>query len=197
MGFIERLGKGWHIVLQSFRVVQTDKELLVYPILQGLIILGLGALILIPTAFSRSVAGQNPGLLFAMFMFIAISYFVSAFFQAAIVSSASIRFGGKNPTLTDGFKQPLKRTFAIFTWAVFVFFVSLIISALRGNRRSASLGHTAAAGAAELTWSLITFYVIPIILFEKLSVFKAIGRSSSLFKKTWASTSLHALQYTP
>jgi len=60
MGFLERLGKGWHIVLQSFRVVQADKELLVYPILQGLLILGLGALILLPAIFSGT-AGQNPG----------------------------------------------------------------------------------------------------------------------------------------
>ena len=120
-----------------------------------------------------------------MFLFIAISYFVSAFFQATIVSSASIRFGGKNPTLSDGFKRPLGRLFALFTWAIVTFFVSLLISALRGNRRSGGFGRAAAAGAAELTWSLLTFYVIPIILFEKLSVFKAIGRSSTLFKKTW------------
>jgi hypothetical protein len=186
MGFLERLGRGWGIVLQSFRIVKADKEILVYPILQGIIILGLGALILLPLIFNAT-PGENPGFLLGVIIFTAISYLVSAFFQAAIVSSASIRFSGKNPSLKDGFIQPLKRFFALFTWAIVSFFVALLIGARRGKQQegNAQFESQAVASVAELTWSLITFYVIPVMLFEKLSVFKAIGRSSSLFKKTW------------
>ena len=192
MGFIERLGRGWHIVLQSFRVIQADKELLVYPILQGLIILALGVFV-----FASAFLGSSPaindvspapsGFLLFFFLFIILTYFISVFFQATIVASASIRFGGKNPALKDGFVQPIKRIFALFTWALVSFVVAMVLNALRSERSSGigSIGRNAVAGTAELTWSLITFYTIPVLLFEKLNVFKAIGRSSSLFKKTW------------
>ncbi len=184
MSFIERLGKGWHIVLQSLRVLQADKELLVFPILQGLIIISLGALILLPVGFSGAVTESS--LIFAIFLFLVSSYFISTFFQAAIVSSASVRFSGKNPSIGEGFKRPLSRLFALFTWAIVTFFVSILIGALRGKKQNGSgIGQETVAGAVKLAWGLLTFYVIPVILFEKLSIFKAIGRSSSLFKKTW------------
>jgi hypothetical protein len=44
------------------------------------------------------------------------------------------------------------------------------------------------AGLGNLAWSLATYFMIPILLFENDPVLKSVGRSGSLFKKTWGET---------
>ena len=41
------------------------------------------------------------------------------------------------------------------------------------------------AGIFGMLWSVLTFFVIPVMAYENLGVFQAIKRSSSLLKNTW------------
>jgi hypothetical protein len=39
-----------------------------------------------------------------------------------------------------------------------------------------------------VAWSVITFFVVPVILFEPLGVIESVKRSSSIFKQRWGET---------
>jgi len=67
-------------------------------------------------------------------------------------------------------------------WAVISATVGLILSAIRN--RGGAVG-SLAAGIAGTAWSLVTFFVIPVMIFEEKGVLTAIKNSVSLFKKTW------------
>lgn len=67
--------------------------------------------------------------------------------------------------------------------------VSLVLAALRGNGNGGNalldIGRMLGAGLLAVLWSLITFLVVPIIMFEDLGPVAAIKRSAHLLKERW------------
>ncbi len=67
--------------------------------------------------------------------------------------------------------------------------VSLVLSALRGNGSGGNallnVARMLGAGVLAVMWSLITFLVVPIIMFEDLGPVAAIKRSTHLLKERW------------
>ncbi|MEK6894872.1 MAG: DUF6159 family protein [Nanoarchaeota archaeon] len=190
-----KIATGWKITKQSFEVIKHDKEILIYPILATIsIIVVIGILtvlsflgILGVTLISSNLSYFSALVLLAIITICA--YFISVFFQAAIVTSATIRFSGRNPTLADGLRGPSKRIFSLFGWAAISALVGTILAALKrsGSNRSktVAIGSQIGAGLLGTAWNLITFFTIPIILFEKYGPIQSIKHSTHLFKKTW------------
>ncbi|MEK6908974.1 MAG: DUF6159 family protein [Nanoarchaeota archaeon] len=190
-----RISTGWKIVKQSFQVIKHDKEILIYPILAGisiLLVIGILGILSILGIVGASIISPDLSYISLFFFFgaiLVVSYFISTFFQAAIVTSATIRFSGKNPTLADGLRAPSKRILSLLAWGAISALVGTILSAIKRSSSNRSQGITIASeiGTSLLgtAWKLITFFVIPIILFEKQGPIQSIKRSSTLFKKTW------------
>lgn len=190
-----RIATGWSIAKQSFTVIKHDKEILIYPLLAAITIILTIVILLLIGAFgitgasliSAQVGTASAFLFFAVI--IVISYFISTFFQAAIITSATIRFSGRNPTLGDGLKGPTKHLLPLLVWASINALVGTILGALknagRRSSRGVSIGTQVAASAAGIAWGLVTFFTVPIILFEKQGPIAGIKRSWHLFKQTW------------
>ncbi len=190
-----RISNGWEIVKESWKGINADKEILVFPIFSFAII----ALISIPFFFLillGALTGQyiNEVLggisIYAFWIiYLILVYFIAVFFEAAIISSATIRLHGKSPTFSDGIKTPLKKLFPLFTWAITSLIVNGLLKALKGDGRGKStgmqIGTRAAAAILGIAWALLTLFVIPVMLFEHLSLFSSIKRSKDLFIKTW------------
>src|SRR4030042_7139214 len=60
--------------------------------------------------------------------------------------------------------------------------VGIILQAIR--ERAGILGRIA-AGIFGMAWNLLTFFVIPVMIFENLGVTTSVKKSAQLFKKTW------------
>ncbi len=191
----ERIKRGWEITKESFGIIKKDKEILVFPLIEGvfqLILFILFIVILLVGGIWASIVSKNfsdiliyiIGLIYLFFM-----YFIGIFFEAAIISSATIRLSGKNPNLGDGFRGPSRKIFKLFFWAIITLVVSIVLNLIsklgKGKGRGAEMAANVSAGIFGVTWSLLTFFVIPVLLFEKEGVFSSIGRSGRLFKETW------------
>jgi hypothetical protein len=187
---MSRISTGWKIAKQSFTVIKHDKEILLFPILSAittiLVVLGI---IFLGFGFDLATnSSEYSGLLMLAIIIVSI-YFISTFFQAAIITSATIRFSGKNPSFSDGLKGPSKKILTLLAWASINALVGTILEVLKRSSRNRSrginIGTQIGAGIIGMAWSLITFFTIPAILFENKSAISSIKSSSYLFKKTW------------
>jgi hypothetical protein len=184
--------RSYALVRTSWAALRQDKEILIFPILSGLASLGVAATFLIPVALSLVNAPSTPGSrehtslesihYLYLFAFYLVSYFVTIFFNVGVMKCAAIRMDGGDPTVTDGFKGAVAHAGGILAWALTAATVGVVLRVIED--RAAIVGKIASA-LLGLAWSLLTYFAVPVIIFENASVGQAIRRSGELFKRTW------------
>jgi Family of unknown function (DUF6159) len=183
-----RIGRSFRLLGASWQLLKTDKELLVLPLISFLFILIATAGIL-GLAWAGGLGRERETLtaLDYVYLFILyfVTYFIAIFFNAAVVGAAMIRLRGGDPTLRDGLRMAASKTGKIAGWAAISATVGLILRSL--EQRLGWLGDLI-VGLIGVAWSVITFFVVPVILFEPLGVIESVKRSGSLFKRKWGET---------
>jgi hypothetical protein len=177
----------WALVKASAGVLRADKELIVFPILSGVVGLAVLASFVLPGLlagfFDSFLAGgiQGIGLLGGL-SFYAVESFVVLFANSALIGAAMIRLRGGNPTVGDGFRIASKHVGAILVFSFFSGTVGLILRILaRGGKGLGRLG----AAIGGLAWNMVTYLVLPVLVVEEINPVEAIIRSATLLKKTW------------
>lgn len=183
---MERISRGFRLLGASWEVLKADRELLVLP-LMSFVAMALAMGVFVAAVFGSGTPGTaEEGLrtldyvLLGIFFF--ITYFIGIFFNAAVVGAATIRLEGGDPTVRDGLRAAYAKLDKIFIWAVLAASVGLILRAL--EERAGFLGRIVIAivGAA---WSAITFFVVPVLLYEPVSATGAVKRSAAIFRQRW------------
>jgi hypothetical protein len=182
-----RVSRTWQLFKESFAVLAGDSEILVFPICSGISLLLLGASFFIPLyrdgtlqAVARHKgAWDDYAVLFAWYY---LNSFVGIFFNSALMGCANIRLSGGQPTVGAGFRMACGRLGRIALWALVAASVGLLLSTLRDRRNK--LLSVVAAGL-NLAWSLITYLIVPVLLFEDRGVVSSLHRSEELFRSHW------------
>jgi Family of unknown function (DUF6159) len=189
-----KIGNTWALVKQSFAILREDEELMLLPVLSAisciLVTLSLlaGSGLFVYPQLRAAMAAQGSwhpsnALLFGgMFLFYLANYFVIVFFNTALVSAASIRLEGGNPTVRDGLRTAWSRVGVIFQWAILAATVGMILRMIED--RSSLIGRIVAS-VVGMAWTLATFFVVPILAFEDLGPLEALKRSAHLFRSNW------------
>jgi hypothetical protein len=186
----DKLANGWELMKASGRVLRLDKELLVFPFLSGiacLLVMGSFALpLFISGAFTihhnADQVAHNPLAYVLLFAFYFCNYFVIVFFNSALIACAIIRFNGGDPTLSDGIQAASSRLPQILGWSLVSATVGFLLKLLES--RSEKLGGLV-AGLLGLAWSIATFFVVPVIVVEKVGPIDAIRRSGAILRRAW------------
>jgi hypothetical protein len=182
MGSISR---GFRLAKASWAVVRQDRELLVLPVVSFLCslvvmaVFGLGAL-----GIGLPEQGQpvNPGIYVLGFcMYVALA-FVTIFFNAAVIGTAMKRLEGQPATIRDGLALARAHIGKIFVWALITASVGMVLRAIQ--ERSGIVGRIL-IGIVGLAWTLVTYFVVPVLLYEPLPVGQSIKRSAAIFKERW------------
>jgi hypothetical protein len=190
-----RLGNSWNVFKQSLTVVKQDKELLLLPVIAGLASFLIFLSFVFPAytvgLLERAASGTDQNAEYTVYGLMLVMYlilsFITIYFQAALMFGADERLGGGNPTLGTALRGANKRLGKIFVWSLFAATVSLLIQALEaalrrfGNQLAASI----IGSILGTAWTLMTFFVIPAVVFENKGPFDALKRSGSLFKQRW------------
>jgi hypothetical protein len=182
------LSRTWELTKESFAVLRADKEILLFPVMSSIAAIVVTASFFIPLfmtgAFQSLQEGgeTSPFHYLVLFVFYFANYFVIIFFNSALMACANIRLSGGDPTVADGLRIAQSRLGRIAAWALVAATVGMILRAI--EERSQKLGQlvTALIGAA---WTLLTYFMIPVILFEDLSIGDSIKRSGAIFRKNW------------
>ncbi|MGH2540656.1 MAG: DUF6159 family protein [Actinomycetota bacterium] len=169
----------------SWGVVRHDRELLVLPAISFLCSLvvmagfGLGMLGIGLPESDESPSLAHYVLLFVMY--IALSM-VTVFFNAAVIGAAMKRLRGEPATLRDGLGLARQHLGQLMVWALITATVGMILRVLQ--ERAGVLGRLL-LGALGVAWTVITFFVVPVILYEAVDAPQAVRRSVSLFRERW------------
>ncbi|MCG7855050.1 MAG: DUF6159 family protein [Methanoregulaceae archaeon] len=180
------IGRSIDLLKNTWQVLTMDKELLLFPVMSGLVTILIVITFILPVLFLGllgEIGGFGPVVWFlTLFFFYFISYAVVIFFNTGLIACATIRFSGGDPTVRDGIRFALDHLGKIISWALVAATVGLILGLL--SRRSGLIGRIIIA-IIGIVWSLATFLVIPVMVFEEKGVFDAIRGSWDLLKKTW------------
>lgn len=183
----------------SWRVLMQDRELMLFPILSGVTVI-LVAAVFAALAYSvgtfdrlsaaREAGGQAAFTAPDITLGVALAFLVTAvtvFFNAALIAAALERLGGGDPTVRSGLRAASAGLPAILVWAAISATIGLLLQAARGQARDgagAMLMRIAIAMVGGI-WAYMTFFVIPVMVAERLGAVAAIKRSSALFRQTW------------
>jgi len=182
-----RFQRSWELTKQSAALLAKDKVLMVFPLMSGIATIALIISFMVPLfrsgAFNALHAGNaTPQTYAVLFTFYFCCYFVQIFFNCALMASANMAFSGGRATLANGFSFAVERLGRIFVWALVSATVGLILRTL--EERAGKLGRIVIA-LLGTAWSILTYFMVPVIVFEDAGVSDGIKRSGSLVKKTW------------
>ena len=116
------------------------------------------------------------------FAFYFCTYFVIIFCNSALISCAMMRFNGQEPSVGDGFRMAMARLPQIFAWALVSATVGVLLKVIENAHEKVGYYISMLLGAA---WSIMTFFVVPVLVVEKTGPFEAVSRSMSLLRQTW------------
>ncbi|HXT68998.1 MAG TPA: DUF6159 family protein [Vicinamibacterales bacterium] len=182
-----RIGRSFELVGQSYRVLMQDKELMVLPLVSGVLIIGVAVSFFFGAglgdridAFDRSA--PDAAFMIPMFALYVLTYAIGIFFQAAVIAGATERLRGGDPTVGSALAAASRKILPILMWAVVAATVGMLLRAIQD--RAGFIGKIV-VGIIGAAWSLATFFVVPVIVLEESSIGESFGRSLGLFKKTW------------
>lgn len=190
----ERMATGWELTKQSFQVLKAEKSLVIFPLLSGIACTLVLASFALPIWLSGSLelfaeqssahgeAHLSPLAYLVMFAFYLVNYFVIIFFNSALVACAVIRFNGNDPTPADGLKVAMSRLPQIFGWALVAASVGMILKLIESRSEKVGMFVASLVGMA---WSIVTFFVVPVIVVEKAGPITALKRSTAILRKSW------------
>jgi hypothetical protein len=111
-----------------------------------------------------------------------VTAFVGICCNAVIVAVAMERLAGRPATLADGWQVVRGHMGAVVRWALVSATVGVV---MRVIQERLSLVGALATWIGNIVWSLATFFVVPVLLFEPVDVRGAIRRSARVFKDRW------------
>ena len=192
----------WQITKTSLRLIREDPAMLALPVLSGLSLLAVIALLAVPwvvldltnpSSFS-SLTSQGAGQALLAVCALA-AYFVCVFlanlFAAALVWMATNRLDGGRPTVRQALGFARQKWVRILVWSLVAGTVGLVIRAL--ERRLGFIGGLIVGAIAGATWAITTYFIIPVVVFESGGMVTSFKRSATLFLQTFGRTILSNL----
>ncbi len=179
------IARGFRLAKASWTVVRQDRELIALPILSflcSLVVVAVFALGAAGIGLPAQGRPASPGLYVLGFVLYVALSFVTIFFNAAVIGTAMKRLKGEPATLREGLSLARAHLGAIFVWALITATVGMVIRTLQ--ERSGILGRIV-LGLIGFVWSVLTFFVVPVLLYEEGGVGGAIKRSGSIFRQRW------------
>ena len=184
--------RSYAIFRQSLSVLRRDTEILIFPVLSGILsILAFAGIVfggVVTGTFQRlAESGDRSfeanalgyGVLFVWYF---VNWFIVLFFNVGVVACARIRLEGGDPTVGDGFRAARENLSRILVWALISATVGLILRMIA--ERSKLIGALIAKflGAA---WAIATYFIVPVMIFEKRGAKDSMAASTKLITRTW------------
>jgi hypothetical protein len=182
----ESIGRSFALVKTSWNILIDDKKLLIFPLISGIVTLVVILSFVLPLLLAgtfMSIPSVGPIFFYGfLFAFYVASYFVVIFFNTALITCVNARFHGKEMSVGGGLSRASRHLPSIFAWALVSATVGIILHLI--ERRAGFIGRIATALVGGI-WSLVTFFVVPILILEDKGVVDSVKESVSLMKRTW------------
>ncbi|WP_121821461.1 DUF6159 family protein [Halostella salina] len=184
--FIQRIRLGLTLTVGGLRVLRNHPKLLVFPLVSGVLSIAflvalLGPVFLFETTYGLAQLGEA-GLWVGLFVVYFGTTFIATFANAALVHAVGESFAGKEPRVVRSLKATGNKAGIIAVWALIAAAVGILIQWLESR---SSIAAKVVSVVFSAGWSIATFFVVPVIVFEDTSVTGMFGESVNTFKQTW------------
>jgi hypothetical protein len=189
----QRISNGWGLTKQSWAVLKSDKQLIVFPVLSAgacLLVLASFAVPMMATVDWSSIGepdGQVRGFGGPLYCGIAFgfyfaNYFVMSFFNAALIGAAMRKFNGESADVRSGLAVAASRLPQLLGWALVAATVGMVLKMI--SERLGFVGKIV-IGLLGMVWSIATYFVVPVLVVEGVGPIDAVKRSGAIIRKTW------------
>jgi hypothetical protein len=188
MAMAGRFSRSLELAKASWSVVRADKELLLLPVLSVISLMVIVGSLVVPFAalggFRPGAGTVDPstGSALVALVFYVVAYFITLFFNTALVGAAMIRMDGGNPSLGDGLRIAWERKGRIFGYACIAATVGLLLRSL--EEKVGWVGRLVVK-LIGVGWALATFLVVPVLVTRDLGPVQAVKESADLLKRSW------------
>ena len=179
----ESIGRSLALVKTSWDILMDDKKLLVFPLLSGIVTILVILTFVLPLFVSDAFVSSDQIITIVyLFLFYVASYFVVIFFNTALILCVNAKLNGKTMSVGEGLSTAVKHLPAIIGWAILAATVGLILNLL--EERAGFIGDIVLAIIGGV-WSLVTYFVVPVLVLEDKGVVDSLKESVGLIRKTW------------
>jgi len=190
----------WDATNTSFRVIREDESLLLFPVMSSLAFIGI---LILFSFFSYEalmnkivISGTSTAVVIILIWIPAYFLFwlVGTYFSASLMGAAMLKLNGKQATVSDGIKLANSKITKILLWAIVAATVGIIIRLITyilsdkiGGFLGSFIGDVVGI-SLETVWAISSYFIIPVILFEDMSIWDSLDRSESLFMENFGTT---------
>lgn len=198
----DKLQRSWTLFCKSLKAINTDKKLLMFPLISGaavmllliLIFGGFMTLLLVSPSLvtdgaqTATAPGNPPGNLLVRTAVFAVAYLtfmlVANFCNVAFVSQIFQSLRQEPVSIRAGFRFAFGRFKAILYWSLLASTVGVILNMLR--ERAGFLG-SIALKIIGVVWAVASCFAIPCIIFDPAlnNPLEVLRRSGATIKQTW------------
>ncbi len=187
--------RSWTLTKLSFSVLNKDRELIWFAILSGVLSIIFSVSMIFPTVITKIMTQGYSEDSFQIFEYVMlfITYFglavITTFFNVCTVNTARVRFEGGNASFGDSIRFAFSKLGLIIQWSLVSATVGLILNLL--DRLASRFGRVGQiimqilVGLLGLAWSIMTIFVVPIMVYEGTGPIDTIKKSTQVIKKTW------------
>jgi hypothetical protein len=174
------------LLKSSWAVLREHKQLSAFPLISTAAALLILAALAVPGYFLLGIEDGHVANQFWFYVLFFIFYFIMSFvvifFNTGLIACAQECLNGGDPTFSYGIGVAYKHIGKIAGWAAISATVGTILKMIR--ERGGIFG-VIVASIVDVAWNLITFFVVPVLIFQEVGVIDSIKESASIFKRTW------------
>lgn len=187
--------RSWKITQLTFRVINQDRELIWFALLafifSTLFTVAMVVPSVLPTLMEEGVSQDS--LQIFQYIIIFLTYFglafIATFFNVCVVYTTKVRFEGGNATFGQSMSFAFTKLGLIFKWSLLSATVGLILKVLDNLASRLGKGGQIVAsiliGLVGMAWSIVSIFVVPVLVYEGLGPIDAVKKSTQVIRKTW------------
>lgn len=174
----------------SFATINKNRSLLLFPVFSSIaLILVLatffgGTFYFVGDEIETLMNNEQYGSLLGyglVFFYYLVNFFVIVFFNAALIHCALKVLNGEETSVGDGLSFAFSRIEKILAWSLLSATVGTLLQALQNTGKIGEI----IASLIGIAWSILTFFVVPILVYENLGVIDSVKQSGRLMKQKW------------
>lgn len=195
MTVFNRMARGCHLGTRSLIVVLRDKTLLVFPLIPFTCVIALAIVMwwflgndqmLWVFLTAHLMQAKNILITYAAYLLFGV---LSVFFSVGLVTCTRITLEERDSKFLDGFRHAVRNLHWITIWAFISWTVGPILNLLDHQRYTTLWVRR----LLKTSWSMVSYFVIPILVVDRVNIFSALRRSVDVMSRAWGKGAISRL----